>query len=123
MLLPKPPHVWQTEAMTETVPSEVIRSLCSVHREHAFGYRNLIYSPHNPTEWPGGAHIMDNRTDHETRRKDWERKSEEQVKLIVSICRSGRSPQCTHTMPEDELAEALIAESEDGTITALFERL
>lgn len=48
----------------------------------------------HPSEWPGGCIIMDDRTSHATRRADWERKNQDQIALIVSICTSGTSPQC-----------------------------
>lgn len=68
--------------------------LCPEHRRIWLTWRNLTYNPWHPQEWPGGSIIMDNRTLHETRRRDWDRKSEEQMDLTEKICRRGDSPQC-----------------------------
>lgn len=70
------------------------KDLCPIHREHAVHWRNNDYSPWNPSEWPGGAHIMDSRTSHEERARDWDRKNQEAMDQVAAICRSGRSPQC-----------------------------
>lgn len=70
--------------------------LCPAHRTAWLGWRNHItkYSTSNPTEWPGGSHIMDSRTSHTTRRRTWIEKNAGQMQLVETICRSGNSPQC-----------------------------
>lgn len=70
------------------------RDLCPVHREIAYAWRDNHYSPWNPSEWPGGSHIMDSRTSHTERGADWDRKNLQQIELTIDCCRSGRSPQC-----------------------------
>jgi hypothetical protein len=52
------------------------------------------YRVEHPTEWPGEAMIMDSRTSHTTRRRQWIEKDAEQMELIETICRSGNSPEC-----------------------------
>lgn len=49
-------------------------------------WRQVIYNPRRPSEWPGGQHILDSRTSHTERRADWEKKTAEQVALIEGIC-------------------------------------
>ncbi|MFJ2217820.1 hypothetical protein ACIQVO_36620 [Streptomyces sp. NPDC101062] len=71
------------------------RDLCPAHREIAYAWRDNHYSPWNPSEWPGGSHIMDSRTSHAERGAGWDRKNLQQIKLTIDCCRSGRSPQCT----------------------------
>ncbi len=71
------------------------RDLCPVHREIAYAWRDNHYSPWNPSEWPGGSHIMDSRTSHTERSADWDRKNLQQIELTIDCCRSGRSPQCS----------------------------
>jgi hypothetical protein len=68
--------------------------LCPAHRKIWLGWRDLTYNPRNPTEWPGGSHIMDSRTTHVERARKWDVKSREQMTLTEACCRSGRSPQC-----------------------------
>ena len=74
--------------------------LCEWHATAWDGYRTLAlsYDPNDPKDWPG-HHIMDSRTSHETRRKEWITKGREQLDMIEKHCRSGRSPQCA-TQPE-----------------------
>lgn len=76
--------------------------LCKVHRSAWMQWRNHItkYSTSNPKEWPGGAHIMDSRTSHATRRRQWIEKNAEQMELVERICRSGRSPECDRDDPK-----------------------
>jgi hypothetical protein len=69
--------------------------LCREHARIWDGWAQLNYNWRNPTEWPGGSHIMDSRTSHTDRAADWERKSRAQLEQVERICRSGRSPQCT----------------------------
>lgn len=76
--------------------------MCPEHRRIASQWRNHLYSPYHPTEWPGGSHIMDSRTSPRDRRYDWEKKNEEQVRLTVKACLSGRSPQCNHAHKDQE---------------------
>lgn len=73
------------------------RDLCAAHTDAWKKWRDHVkkYDPRNPTEWPGGAHIMDSRTSHLTRRRGWIDKNAEQMELIEGICRTGRSPECT----------------------------
>lgn len=68
--------------------------LCAVHREQFREWRENHYNPRNPTEWPGGGCLLDSRTSHDERERDWDRKNLQQMELIARICRSGRSPQC-----------------------------
>ena len=68
--------------------------LCAIHREHFRDWRDNHYNARNPTEWPGGGFILDCRTSHQERERDWDRKNLQQMDLIARICRSGRSPQC-----------------------------
>lgn len=94
--------------MTPPIPA----GLCPVHHQHATAWATNDYQPHNPTEWPGGAFLMDNRTTHDERAREWDRKNSAQVELIARICHSGTSPQChrklaaglahlaTHTEPQ-----------------------
>lgn len=79
---------------TNADPGTRPAALCPTHTRHVAGWRALRYDPRNPTEWPGGSHIMDSRTTHAERAAGWERKTAEQIALVEEICRSGRSPQC-----------------------------
>lgn len=76
--------------------------LCPVHREQFREWRANDYNPNNPTEWPGGGFLMDSRTSHEERERDWDRQNQEQMDLVARICRSGRSPQCTSSAESRE---------------------
>lgn len=94
-----------------TVPRFTMRApddLCPAHRKIWTGWRDLTYSPSNPTEWPGGSHIMDSRTTHAERARTWDAKSREQMTLTEECCRSGRSPQCDRPAapPADDQAPA-----------------
>lgn len=77
------------------------KDLCPTHRQIALTWRNNHYDRRNPGEWPGGrstAHrrlLMDGRTSHEVRERAFDEKNQEQIDLVINICRSGRSPQCT----------------------------
>jgi hypothetical protein len=70
--------------------------LCPAHRAAWMTWRNHYrkYRVEHPTEWPGEAMIMDSRTSHTTRRRQWIEKDAEQMELIETICRSGNSPEC-----------------------------
>jgi hypothetical protein len=68
--------------------------LCLLHREQFRAYRENHYSPRNPTEWPGGSHIMDSRVSHAERDRDWDRKNLQIMQDIADQCRSGRIPGC-----------------------------
>jgi hypothetical protein len=83
----------QPVVATTRIPGD----LCPTHRAHFVGWRRNDYSPWNPTEWPGGSHIMDSRTSHEERARDWDRKNLQAMEQVAAICRSGRSPQCDHS--------------------------
>jgi hypothetical protein len=78
--------------------------LCPAHREAWLRWRGHYqkYSTISPTEWPGGAHIMDSRTSHVTRRRDWITKDAGQMELIETICRRGTSPECNHEGGESD---------------------
>jgi hypothetical protein len=69
--------------------------LCPPQREAWLKWRNHItkYSTTNPTEWPGGSHIMDSRTSHTARRRDWIEKNARQMEMVESFC-ARRGPQC-----------------------------
>ena len=79
---------------------EIPAGLCSVHHQLAIDWRNNDYDPRNAGEWPGGASsphrtlLMDSRTSHEERSREFEEKNRAQVELIVRICSRGDSPQC-----------------------------
>lgn len=83
------------EPRDHVLNTPIPRDLCSVHDKIARDWRENHYSPWNPTEWPGGSHIMDSRTSHSERSADWDRKNLQQIELTIAFCRSGRSPQCT----------------------------
>lgn len=75
--------------------------LCPAHREIALDWRRNRYDWRNPGEWPAGmsapyrTHLMDNRTSHDEREKWFDEKNQQQIDLVIRICRSGRSPQCS----------------------------
>jgi hypothetical protein len=75
--------------------------LCAVHHQKAVDWRNNTYDARNPGEWPCGLSVptrtllMDSRTSHEERVKEFEQKNREQVELVARICLSGRSPECS----------------------------
>ncbi len=75
--------------------------LCHAHREIALDWRRNHYDGRNPGEWPAGmstpyrTHLMDNRTSHDEREKWFDEKNQQQIDLVIRICRSGRSPQCS----------------------------
>lgn len=81
-------------------------SLCPLHEQQASEWRGNHYNPRNPSEWPGGMNatgatlLMDSRTSHEERAREFDRRNAEQVALITRICTSGTSPQCTPTREE-----------------------
>lgn len=91
-----------------TVTAEIPDDLCPFHRQAAVEWKNNDYSIFNPQEWPHGLSVtgrtgfglMDSRTTHAERSAHFDRKNTEQVELIIGICRSGRSPQCTTTEEE-----------------------
>lgn len=60
--------------------------LCPTCQAARTKWRQLHYDPRRPTQWPGGQHILDARTSHQERRRDWETKTAQQVQLIESIC-------------------------------------
>lgn len=69
--------------------------LCPPQRKAWLAWRNHIreYNPSNPTEWPGGSHIMDSRTTHTERRRGWIEKNAGQMEMVERFCRR-RGPQC-----------------------------
>jgi hypothetical protein len=69
--------------LSDSIP----RDLCPHHWEAANAWRNNHYSPWNPTEWPGGSHILDSRTTHAEREAEWDRKNRERMAFAVSLCR------------------------------------
>ena len=77
------------------------KDLCPTHRRIALAWRNNHYDRRNPGEWPNGRSskhrylLMDGRTSHEARERDFDRKNQEQIDLVIDLCRSGRSPQCS----------------------------
>lgn len=104
--------------MTRSVPYDVPHfsgspsvtmpdGMCPAHTHIWKGWARLRYNPANPTEWPGGAHIMDSRTTHAERAAGWARKTLEQLTSIEDVCKRGNSPQCTpgHHPPVPETAE------------------
>jgi hypothetical protein len=68
--------------------------LCKEHERIRSAWVKFRYSTLHPKDWPGQM-ILDARTSHEDRRKEWDRKNAEQVALTEEICLSGKSPQCT----------------------------
>lgn len=82
--------------------------LCAVHHQQAVEWRNNDYDRRNPGEWPAGLSfskrtlLMDSRTSHEERSREFAEKNWRQVELIAGICRSGRSPQCPSAVSSQE---------------------
>ena len=71
--------------------------LCPIHTDSWRQWKKVEYNPRTPGEWPdvrGGRGVMDSRTTHAERERDWDRKTSGQLDLIESICRRGDSPQC-----------------------------
>lgn len=93
--------------MTESFPT----GLCSEHHQQAVEWRNNDYDWRNPGEWPGGrsssarSHIIDCRTSHEERAREFAEKNRQQIELIAGICKSGRSPQCSSSVSSQEEKE------------------
>lgn len=87
-----PPPVMQGRGPHDSPPID----LCPVHRKAWRAWRDHVrrYTSSNPTDWPGGSHIMDSRTTHLERRRGWLTKDAEQMELVEKICRSGKSPEC-----------------------------
>jgi hypothetical protein len=78
--------------------------LCPEHRRLWIGHRNLRFNEETGNRWPGydGSpfeyHGVDMAELREQRRVEWDVKASEQMRLIESVCLSGKSPQCTpHT--------------------------
>jgi hypothetical protein len=69
--------------------------LCREHAKIWTEWAALNYNWRHPCEWPGSSIIMDNRTSHDARAADWDRKTRQQLDLVEKICRSGNSPQCS----------------------------
>jgi hypothetical protein len=75
--------------------------LCPAHREIARDWRDNHYDWRNPGEWPAGmsapyrTHLLDNRTTHNERERQFDEKNQQQIDLVIRTCRSGRSPQCS----------------------------
>lgn len=93
--------------MAESLPS----GLCAAHHQQAFEWRSNDYDWRNPGEWPCGRSVphrtllMDCRTSHEERAREFEQKNWEQIELIDRICKSGRSPQCSPAVSSQEETE------------------
>ena len=60
--------------------------LCPTCQEVRANWQQLHYDPRRPTQWPGGQQILDARTSHTERRKDWDAKTARQIEVIESIC-------------------------------------
>ncbi|GGQ61505.1 hypothetical protein [Streptomyces asoensis] len=58
--------------------------------------RDNHYDFRNPSEWPGGSHILDSRTTHDEREAEWDRKNLAQMAFAVSLrrrqCAGARTP-------------------------------
>lgn len=86
--------------MTRAVLNTPIpKDLCPAHREMFRQWRENHYNPRRPAEWPGGSHILDSRTSHQERGRDWDRKNLEQMETVAAVCRSDRSAQCDRPIP------------------------
>lgn len=70
--------------------------LCAEHKRIWKAWQKYArsYDSDNPREY-GGGHIMDSRTSHAHRRRDWILKGIKDLDLTEQICRRGSSPQCT----------------------------
>jgi len=62
-------------------------ALCSKCKDQARRWRDMQYSVLRPMEWPGTP-LMDSRTSHSDRERDWLRKNIEQVQSIIVVCRA-----------------------------------
>jgi hypothetical protein len=89
----------EPEYLVNALGVPVPKDLCPAHALIFRKWRAVHYDHRNPTEWPGGQHIMDSRTSHEERAAGWDRKTREQLEAVAATCRSGRSPQCTEPAP------------------------
>lgn len=80
-------------------------NLCPVHSQQTAEWHANTYDPRNPSEWPGGRStasrtlLMDSRTSHDERAREFTRKNQDQIDLIARICTSGTSPQCERPTP------------------------
>lgn len=83
--------------LTGPIPTD----LCPAHQENALKWQNNHYDRGNPSEWPCGMSttyrvlLMDLRTSHEEREREFDEKNQQQIDSTARICRSGNSPQCT----------------------------
>jgi hypothetical protein len=59
-------------------------------------WRLVRYNPEHPMEWPGGP-LMDSRTTHAERRRDWERKTAERIQQILDTCRKHHTTAAADT--------------------------
>jgi hypothetical protein len=77
--------------------------MCSAHLKNWYGYRNMRFDPVRGHRWPGhpgtfltpegfGEVAMERLWNG--RRREWDEKAIEQMRLTEQICLSGRSPQC-----------------------------
>ena len=92
-VFPDPPH-WQPpvgRGPHDQPPADLCPPQAQAWK--AWRDRYLKYSTSHPTEWPGGAHIMDSRTSHTARRRDWIEKDAGQMEIVEHCCRV-RGPQC-----------------------------
>jgi hypothetical protein len=72
--------------------------MCPEHTRIWRAWRDHLYNPYHPQDWPGMM-ILDARTSHAERRADWVAKNAEQMQLTEECCRSGRSRQCNWPVP------------------------
>ena len=49
-------------------------------------WRDNFYDPVHPCEWPGRAIILDNRTSHVDRERDWITKNTDAARLTIANC-------------------------------------
>lgn len=68
--------------------------LCAAHELIWKIWSVYRYDPNHPKEWGGGP-LMDNRTSHADRERNWDEKTLKELGWIEKTCRSGVSPQCT----------------------------
>lgn len=82
--------------------------LCPAHHQQVAEWRNNDYDWRNPGEWPGGlssqtrSQLIDSRTSHEERAREFAEKNWRQIELIAGICKSGRSAQCSPAVSSQE---------------------
>jgi hypothetical protein len=75
--------------------------LCPAHLRIWHAWRDHVYDPRNPLDWPG-QHIGDSRTTHTERADQWAVKNLEQMEMCERVCHTGNSPQCDWPTREGE---------------------